>query len=39
MGIWSELTAMKANMARSHFRKLPVAMMATRATAAVGTAM
>ena len=30
---------MKTNMARSHRRKLPDAMIATRATAAMGTAM
>ena len=38
IGIWMRVTAMNANMARSHRRKLPVAMIATRATAAIGTA-
>ncbi len=38
MGIWRRLMAMNTNIARSHRRKLPLAMMATRATAATGTA-
>ena len=38
MGTWIRLMAMKTNIARSHRWKLPDAMMATRATAAMGTA-
>ena len=37
IGICSRVMAMKTNMARSQRRKLPVAMMATSATAATGT--
>ena len=37
IGTCTRLMAMKANMARSHFWKLPVAMIATSATAAMGT--
>src|ERR1019366_5497108 len=38
-GSWTKLMAMNTNMARSHREKLPDAMIATRATAATGTAM
>src|SRR5689334_4143424 len=37
IGICSRVTAMNTNMARSHRRKLPLAMIATNATAEVGT--
>src|ERR1700738_1252704 len=39
IGICSSVIAMNTNMARSHRRKLPVAMIAISATAAVGTTM
>ena len=39
IGICSSDTAMKTNMARSQRRKLPLAMIATRATAETGTTM
>src|ERR1700742_3898258 len=39
IGICNRLTAMKTNMALSQRRKLPLAMMATSATAETGTTM
>src|ERR1700761_8467016 len=39
IGICSSVIAMNTNMARSHRRKLPLAMIATRATAEIGTTM
>ena len=39
IGICTAVTAMKTNIARSQRRKLPVAMIAINATAAVGTTM
>src|ERR1700722_1790160 len=37
IGICNRVTAMKTNMARSHRRKLPLAMIATSAIAEIGT--
>ena len=38
-GISTRLVAMKKNIARSQRRKLPLAVMATKTAAAIGTAM